>query len=137
MNLVVAGQDLTITAHKLGALESVRIVADGNRETSAQNHHLVAARHGYEKARGLFSKSRSNLQPPRVITNKRKVFRQADQLSATACGEIDLFLGSGEVAIGIGAARELHGRSQEITHRGQSSVAETVLPINQRVFRHE
>ena len=91
-------------------------ITDRNRKPTSENHHLVSPGHGHQKAGCLFGQRRGDLQATGVSTHEREILGKTDQFSSPACSQINLFLGSSEIALRFGTAGELHGRRQEITH---------------------
>jgi hypothetical protein len=91
-------------------------ITHGNWKSTTQDDDLVAASHGDQKARRLFSQRRCKLKSLRVVSHKGEVFGQSDELCATTRRQIDLFLSGRKIAFRVSCAGELKGRSQKVTH---------------------
>ena len=116
VDLVVAGQQLAIPVHQFGPVQRPRAITHRRRESSAQQHHLVAPRHRHQKATAAFGQVRRQLQAATVLAHEGEVLRQTHQIRTTSCRQIDLLLGGIEIDFRVLAARELHGSRQEVVH---------------------
>ena len=116
MNLVVTAQEHAVTVDELSAVQSSRSITHRHGKAPAEQRHLIATRHGHQKATGLLRQGRGQLQAAGVLTHEGEILRQADQLGTTAGSQVNLLFSCIEVELRVLTARQLDSSRQEVAH---------------------